>query len=78
MKNYQQLTAIQQVKAIEFAKKELVEALSLGTIVVGAKLSESEIEGLATVAAEESQYDSQGNALVEGMDVPYHFLGGCV
>lgn len=78
MKDFSSLTEEQQKKAIAFAQKELEEALSLGIVIVGVELSGVEIAALAMVAAEESAYDDKGNPVIEGMDVPYHFLGGCV
>lgn len=78
MKKFEELTEEQQKNAVGFAQKELEDALSLGTIVVAAKLSDVEIAELAKVAAEESAYDDQGNAVVAGMEVPYYFLGGCI
>jgi len=78
MKKFDALTEEQQKQAVAFAQKELKEALSIGTVIVGAKLSDKEVTELARVVAEESAYDDQGNAVVEGMDVPSYFLGGCV
>ena len=75
MKTFSTLTEEQQKKAVAFAQKELEEALSVGTIIAGVQLSSSEIEELAIVAAEESNYDDEGNAVMGGMDVPYHFVG---
>lgn len=78
MKKFEALTDEQQKKAVAFAQKELEDALSLGIVVAGVKLSGVEIAELAKVAAEESAYDDEGNAVMKGMDVPCYFLGGCV
>lgn len=78
MKNFSSLTVEQQQKALAFAQKELEDALSLGIVVVGVKLSGVEIAKLAKVAAEEGDYDDEGNPVMAGMDVPSYFLGGCV
>lgn len=78
MKRFYDLTKEQQNKAIEFATKTLAEAHSLGILEFNRELTKSEFHALAVDAAEESLYDNEGNAIDEGMDVPYEFEGGCV
>lgn len=78
MKQFHELTEDQQKKAVEFAHKTLKDSLSQGVLELNRPISESEFLDLATDAAESSQYDDNGRAIVEGMEVPYFFDGGCV
>lgn len=78
MKRFYELTEEQQAKAVEFATKNLAEAHSMGILEFNRELTKSEFQALAVDAAEESLYDNEGNAIDEGMNVPFEFDGGCV
>jgi hypothetical protein len=78
MKTFNELTIEQQVKSIEFAKKTMKESLACGILATDEVLSEEEIDGLATEAAEHGTYSDEGNPTTELIEVPYRFLGGCV
>lgn len=78
MKQFWELTKEQQKDAIQFAKQELEKTLSLGILDTKNRLADNEILDLAIEAAEGSQYNDEGKAVTEGMDVPYFYQGGCV
>lgn len=78
MKRFDQLTQEQQMKAIEFAQRELKDSFSLGLIESNKPLSDSDILGLAMDAAEGGQYTDDGAPFVAQLDVPFIFQGGCV
>jgi len=78
MKSFDELTIDQKMVAYTFAHTTLVESLKDGFVEFSKSLSEQEIKDLAEEIAEEATYDNDGKPYVEGMDIPYHFLGGCV
>lgn len=78
MKTFDQLTVTQQQSAFEFAKERLKELLAMKILTSEKALSELEIELLVVAAAEGGTYDDNGKPVVEPIDIPYHFLGGCV
>jgi hypothetical protein len=77
MKTFAQLTPYQQKKAKEFAYKQLVDCYNSGLLEFDHILI-GRLDELAEQAAEGSQYDDEGNPIVEEVNVPYYFQGGCV
>lgn len=78
MKQFHELTQEQQMKAVEFATKELEDSLSIGILETNKPLSKSEILGLAMDAAEGGRYTDDGQPFVDAMQVPFIFQGGCI
>lgn len=81
MKTFDQLTDEQKTKAIEHAQRIINSSLGTGVLVLTPEecvLTNEELDKLTIEAAQNGTYDDNGNPYVEGMDVPYFFLGGCV
>jgi hypothetical protein len=77
MKTFNDLTKHQQDMAVFFAYRKLYESIKSG-VIEAEILEEHRMYDLAVDAAEGSQYNDEGNAVMEEMDVPYYFQGGCV
>jgi hypothetical protein len=78
MKTFEELTKTQQMEAVAFAKKTMRESIELGILSGSEFLTEKEISELAVAAAEDGQYDDEGEPYIDEMEVPYFFQGGCV
>ena len=79
MKRFDDLTNQQKVVAILTAEKDLRDCLQLGIIVTDTELSKSEIEDLAAMAAEESDYNDDGVIIIPNKEFDdSYFRGGCL
>ena len=77
MKKYDDLTKEQQEVAIEFARITIEECFADGLFTTNRPVTPEELDDLAHIAAEESEYDDDGKVIV-GNNVHPYYLGGCV
>lgn len=78
MKTFDQLTVKQQQSAFLFARERMKEVLDMKILTSEKPLTDQEIEFLVVAAAEGGTYDDNGKPVIEPVEVPYRFLGGCV
>jgi len=67
MKRFHELTKEQQDQAIEFAKQELKELISVNIICSDRPMTDENIHEFATIAAEDAFYSEKTDAIIEGI-----------